>query len=222
MKRTVVFVFILTGGSLWAQGWDTIPRLPELYTQRLAQFKKEKATTGKILFLGNSLTQGADWRKLLGDSTVINRGIGGDITFGILNRLDEVTRFRPSKIFLLIGINDLSKGIPEDVVLENIFLIVSKIKRQSPTTKIFVQSILPVNPGFKNFPTGYDLHESVSTINAQLSKIATRFDYTFVDLYKNFLDGEGRLDVTLSTDGLHLTLSGYQRWIKVLKEGKYL
>lgn len=217
-----LFVFILAGGSVLAQTWDTIPRLPELYAQRLAQFKREKVANGKILFLGNSITQGADWKKLLNDSTVINRGIGGDITFGVLNRLDEITRLQPSKVFLLIGINDLSKGIPEDVVLENIFMIVSKVKRQSPSTKIFVQSILPVNPGFKNFPSGYDLRESVSVINAQLGKIGTRFGYTFVDLYKNFLDKEGLLDASLSTDGLHLNGAGYQRWVKVLKEGKYL
>ena len=201
-----------------ARTWDTLPRMIEHYQQKVAAFKKEKATTGKVLFLGNSITEGGNFKKLLKDSTIVNRGIGGDITFGILRRLDEVTRFQPSKLYMLIGINDLSKGIPEDVILENMFLIVAQIKKASPKTQIYVQSILPVNPSFKNFPKGYDVMEGISVINGQLSKISKRFGYTYIDLYKHFLDKDGNLDATLSNDGLHLNAAGYQRWIKVLKD----
>lgn len=201
-----------------ARTWDTLPRMIEHYQQKVAAFKKEKTTTGKVLFLGNSITEGGNFKKLLKDSTIVNRGIGGDITFGILRRLDEVTRFQPSKLYMLIGINDLSKGIPEDVILENMFLIVAQIKKASPKTQIYVQSILPVNPSFKNFPKGYDVMEGISVINGQLSKISKRFGYTYIDLYKHFLDKDGNLDATLSNDGLHLNAAGYQRWIKVLKD----
>ncbi len=62
--------------------YDTLPNLPEHYASRLAKFKVEKATRNHILFLGNSITEGGNWRKLLGDSTVINRGISGDNTLG--------------------------------------------------------------------------------------------------------------------------------------------
>lgn len=201
-----------------ARTWDTLPRMIEHYQQKVAAFKKEKTTTGKVLFLGNSITEGGNFKKLLKDSTIVNRGIGGDITFGILRRLDEVTRFQPSKLYMLIGINDLSKGIPEDVILENMFLIVAQIKKASPKTQIYVQSILPVNPSFKNFPKGYDVMEGISVINGQLSKISKRFGYTYIDLHKHFLDKDGNMDATLSNDGLHLNAAGYQRWIKVLKD----
>lgn len=201
-----------------ARTWDTLPRLVEHYQQKVAAFKKEKTTKTKILFLGNSITEGGNFKKLLKDSSVVNRGIGGDITFGILRRLDDVTRFQPSKLYLLIGINDLSKGIPEDVILENMFLIVTQIKKASPKTQVFVQSILPVNSSFKNFPKGYDVMEGISVINGQLSKISKRFGYTYVDLYKHFTDKDGNLDATLSYDGLHLNAAGYQRWVTVLKD----
>ncbi len=201
-----------------ARTWDTLPRMIEHYQQKVAAFKKEKTTTGKVLFLGNSITEGGNFKKLLKDSSIVNRGIGGDITFGVLRRLDEVTRFQPSKLYMLIGINDLSKGIPEDVILENMFLIVAQIKKTSPKTQIYVQSILPVNPSFKNFPKGYDVMEGISVINGQLSKISKRFGYTYIDLYKHFLDKDGNMDATLSNDGLHLNAAGYQRWIKVLKD----
>src|SRR3569833_2708989 len=87
--------------------YDTIPFIPEHTAQKLAQFKKEPITTGRIMFLGNSITEMGDWKKVLNDTTVINRGIGGDITYGILRRLKDVTDRQPSKVFILIGINDI-------------------------------------------------------------------------------------------------------------------
>jgi lysophospholipase L1-like esterase len=222
MKIAAAFVMVLVVLNCNAQNWDTIPVMPDHYKAKLADFKKQKATSGKILFLGNSITEMGDFKKLLGDSTVINRGIGGDITFGIMQRLDEVVRFKPSKLFLLIGVNDLSRHIPEDVILENMFLIVSRIHKESPNTKVFVQSLFPVNRSFKNFPKGYDVMESISVINTQLSKISTRFKYTYVDLYKEFTDKEGNLNAGYSFDGLHLNAEGYKLWIKILKDAKHL
>ncbi|MFZ6001982.1 MAG: GDSL-type esterase/lipase family protein [Bacteroidota bacterium] len=220
--RSIAFFLLAVVFAAHSQSWDSIPRLPEHYKKRTQLFAKEKASTGKILFLGNSITEGGDWKKLLGDSTVVNRGIGGDVTFGVLKRLDEVARFKPSKVFLLIGINDLSKGIPEEVVLQNIFTIVSELKTKSPGTTVFVQSLLPVNPSFKNFPAGYALNESVIAINTQLSKIEKKFGYTYIDIFKGFADKDGLMTTRFSTDGLHLNLAGYQHWVKMLKEAKYL
>ncbi len=67
------------------------PFIPEHTPQRIAQFNKEPIVTGKVMFLGNSITEMGDWKKVLHDSTVINRGIAGDVTYGILKRLKDVT-----------------------------------------------------------------------------------------------------------------------------------
>jgi lysophospholipase L1-like esterase len=221
--RDILFVllcFISFAG--YTQKWDTIPILPELYKQRVELFKKEPVVEGKIIFLGNSITQGGNWKQLLKDSTVINRGIGGDITFGVLGRLDDVMKRKPSKLFLLIGINDISKNIPDEVIMENIFSIVNKIRGGSPKTEIYVQSILPLNPTFEKFPANYDKAPQVMTLNAQLKKFADRLKYTFVDLYPKFSDKDNLLDVKYSTDGLHLNAAGYHHWVAILKELKYL
>ncbi|MEI9920593.1 MAG: GDSL-type esterase/lipase family protein [Bacteroidota bacterium] len=204
------------------QSWDTIPVLPQHYQEKLADFRQQKVTTGHILFLGNSITEAGDYKKLLGDTTVINRGIGGDITFGIINRIDEVTRFKPSKLFLMIGVNDLSKNIPENVVLQNIFAIVNLIHAGSPKTIVYVESILPVNPTVKDFPKGYDVDDRAVLINRELANMQKRVKYTFVDLHDKFSDVGGLLDPRYTTDGLHLNSAGYQHWLKILKEGKHL
>ena len=71
--------------------YDTIPFIPEHTPQRVAQFVKEPIVPGRIIFLGNSITEMGNWKKVLNDTTVINRGIGGDITYGILRRLKDIT-----------------------------------------------------------------------------------------------------------------------------------
>jgi lysophospholipase L1-like esterase len=222
-KLLLVMLMTVSMNALSQRAYDTIPNLPEHYIQRLEKFKKEQPANGKILFLGNSITEGGNWRRLLKDSTVINRGIGGDNTFGVLRRLDEVIKHKPSKIFLLIGVNDLSKNVPNEVIIENIFSIVGKIRTASPRTTIYVQSLLPLNPVVKNFPVNYGgKQEHVLEINKQLLKYGEALKYTFVDLHAAFLDKNNLLDARYTYDGLHLNASGYVHWVEYLKKEKFL
>lgn len=221
------FVILLIAGSSinsFAQkrGYDTIPNMPEHYWVRMEKFKKEAVVPGKIVFLGNSITEGGKWKLLLKDSTVINRGISGDNTFGLLARIDDIVKLKPSALFILIGTNDLSKKIPDEAVIENIFTIVSKVKAGSSKTKIFIQSILPVNETIEGFPKQFNNTIHINTINDQLARYATRMRYTYVDLYGKFIDSQGKLDAKYTHDGLHLNAVGYQRWVEVLKELKHL
>ena len=204
------------------KAWDTIPNLPQHYVERTKLFQKEKVITGKIMFLGNSITEGADWKKLLKDSTIVNRGISGDITFGVLNRTDDVIKRKPAKLFILIGINDLYKGIPDEVVMQNILTLVRTLKSRTPGTQIFIQSILPVNRSFKNFPKNYDKEDHIIIINEQLKKLSKHFGYTYIDLYNQFTNTSYQLEEKYSYDGLHLNATGYTRWVEILKSSKYL
>ncbi|MFN7258741.1 MAG: GDSL-type esterase/lipase family protein [Cyclobacteriaceae bacterium] len=200
------------------RNYDTLPNLPEHYTKRLAEFQKQPIVKGKVIMLGNSITEGGNWKKLLKDSTVINRGISGDVTFGVINRLDDIIKRQPSKVFLLIGINDLSRKTPDEVILENLFSIVSKIRSGSRNTEVFVQSILPTNETFKNFmPNFKGKASSILTINTQLQRYADKMKFTYVDLYSKFLDANGLMDAKYATDGLHLNELGYQHWVSILR-----
>lgn len=226
--RTVQKKFVLVYGLLlfalvaWGQERDTVPNLPEHYRTRLEEFRKEKTTQGKILFLGNSITEGGNWRKLLKDSSVMNRGISGDNTFGVLKRIDEVVRHKPAKVFLLIGVNDLSKNAASATVIENIFSIVSAIQTASPATRVFVQSLLPINPEVKNFPTQFSKPDQIVEINGQLSRYAETFKYTYVDIHSHFLNTAGRLEARFTYDGLHLNAAGYVHWVEYLKKNNFL
>jgi lysophospholipase L1-like esterase len=225
MKIALLLLSLAFTGSVFAQvkTYDTLPNMPEHYVARYQLFQKEPVATGRIIMVGNSITEGANWKALLKDTTVINRGISGDVTFGVLNRLKEITDRKPGKLFLLIGVNDLSRNTPDEVIIENIFTIAGKIHSQSPTTIIYIQSILPTNESFKNLSKAFTgKGEHITTINTQLKKYSEKLKYIYVDLYSNFLDADGRMDARFTSDGLHLNATGYDHWIEVLKKEKYL
>jgi lysophospholipase L1-like esterase len=202
--------------------YDTTTSMPEVRSSRLARFESEPVVPGRIIFLGNSITQGGDWAKLTGDSTVVNRGIGADVTFGLRTRLDDVTRRKPSKLFVLIGINDISKDIPDAVIASEYRMLIDSVRAQSPQTRIFVQSILPLNPTVKNFPQHYDKQPRVVSVNRLLRQMARETHATYIDLWPIFLDRQNHLDASLTGDGLHLNEAGYLRWVAFLKRKGYL
>jgi lysophospholipase L1-like esterase len=202
--------------------YDTLPNMVDHYKKRTAEFQNDPVVTGRIIFLGNSITEGGKWEQLLGDKTIINRGIGGDVTFGIINRLNDIIIRKPSKLFIMIGINDISKDFPDAVIVDNYKKIIQELKSKLPETKIFLQSLLPVNPSYPRFPQHYDKADHVISVNKHLQQLAIDENIVFINLYPLFLDAQGRMDVRYTFDGLHLNQEGYKVWSSFLKENKYL
>ena len=202
--------------------FDTIPYIMDHHNNRLALFAQEPQTTGGTLFLGNSITEGGPWPELLKEETIVNRGISGDITFGVLKRLDEIIERKPDKLFMLIGINDLSMDIPPPVVADNVRKILERLKAESPGTELFLQSILPLNEELDGFLQHFGKSEQVLVCNQLLYKVAAEAQVTFVNLYPYFLDDRQRLKEELTYDGIHLTRAGYEHWATHLQSLGYL
>ena len=203
------------------KSWDSSFR-PNNYQLKVDQFRSFPNSKKDIIFLGNSITAGTDWMELLGMNNVRNRGISGDITFGVLERLDEVTEGKPSKIFILIGINDISRNIPDSVILANYKKIIERIKKASPSTKIYFHTLMPVNNTFTQFKNHYNKDSHILNVNKGLRELAACEHITLIDLYPHFLDAEKKLDKKYTIDGLHLNAEGYKVWAGILKKGHYL
>lgn len=187
------------------------------YHQRRTLFEKLPDTRNEIIFLGNSITDGCEWSELFDNSRVKNRGISGDVTEGVLFRLDEVTRSQPQKIFLLIGINDLAGGIPKETVFGNIGKIAQQIRTSSPKTEVYIQSILPVNNSFAKFQGHTGKTEEVLWINQQLKQWCLNEGFIYVDLFFHFKCSDSNLmNPRYTNDGLHLTGDGYLLWRDVV------
>ena len=190
---------------------------PAAYKLRLDLFKRYPNSSKDIIFLGNSITQGVDWAELLQNPNCKNRGISGDITYGVLERLGEVTEGKPAKVFVLIGINDIEHNIPDTLIVNNYRRIIRQIKVASPKTKIYFHTLLPVNNEFTQFKKHYNKDEHIAFVNTELKKITEAEKITLIDLHPHFLDASNKLDKRYTQDGLHLNADGYQVWAGILK-----
>jgi lysophospholipase L1-like esterase len=186
--------------------------------QRASLFEVLPNTKNEIIFLGDSITDGNNWGEMFQDVRVKNRGISGDVTDGILERLDEVIESRPLKIFLMIGINDLAEGRTEDYVTSKIRRIVGVIKKKSPDTEIYLQSLLPVNKDFGMFKNYTNKTAEILAVNQGLKAFSSHHQITFVDLYSAFVCEGEKLNPKYTNDGLHLTGAGYLAWKSTIDE----
>lgn len=172
----------------------------------------------EIVFLGNSITENGDWNELFRNKNIVNRGIGGDVCWGLLSRLDEVVSSQPKFIFLMIGINDIGRSVPVEVIAHKTQEILWKIKEKSPSTKVYLQSVLPINEEIIWYSYMKNKSNAIIQLNEQLKSIAAKEKIQFLDLYSHFVDEKGNLKPELTADGIHLSASGYLLWRDLFKE----
>lgn len=184
------------------------------YPERIASFKKDPLKVGDIVFLGNSLTeQAGDWSRRLNNPTIKNRGIAGDVTYGVLQRLNEIWYYKPTAVFILIGINDMfNDSLSAKYIADNDIKIAEIIHSKSTNTKVYVQTILPT--------ANQNLVAKIKAVNDQLKSNAGSNTYTLIDLHSFFADDDDLIKKELTNDGVHLTEEGYNVWVSVVK--KYL
>ena len=185
------------------------------YRKVIKEFKINPLNYGDIVFLGNSITQGGkNWSKRLNYPNVRNRGIGGDVTDGVLARLNEINYFKPKAVFLLIGINDLwnnqSPNKPSaEYIGNNIIKIAQVISAQTPKTKIYIQTILPIEKE--------KYKKNILKVNEIIKSNEKENSYKTIDLYSIFANENGLIKKELSTDGIHLNEKGYDAWVDFIK-----
>ena len=191
------------------------------YYKRFLQFMDEPAITSKdIVMLGNSLTEGGgDWGKRLGKDNVINRGISGDEVMGVYDRLHQILPGKPAKLFLLIGVNDVSHDLSTDSIVYRIDQTLTRIQKESPDTKVYLQSLLPINESFNRYKRLTNKTYQIPEINARLDALAKEKKITFIDLFPLFVEkGTNVLRKELTNDGLHLNDKGYEIWVNAIKK----
>jgi lysophospholipase L1-like esterase len=102
------------------------------------------------------------------------------------------------------------------VILANYQKILEQIKAASPKTTVYVQTVLPTNNRFNNFPNHQNKTDKVQALNNGLKALAASHQVHLIDLYPEFLDAEQKLDKKYTNDGLHLLGAGYQHWKNIL------
>lgn len=206
MKKT-----LLTLCGLLLLATSAMADLPfRLY--RYDGFKTHKIDNQSIVFLGNSITNMHEWWEAFGNAHIVNRGVNGAESPIMLQHLEAVLVGHPDKIFFMMGTNDLgTSGMNSPAFVANsVRTALKRCKKESPTTKVYFQSILPCRAaGIKNVA-------HVPIVNDSIKKLCEEYGATYINLYDD-LTGIPT-DGNMSYDGTHLTMKGYRIWCKKIAE----
>ena len=175
-----------------------------------------------IIFIGDSIVEYYPLQELFGVAkTIVNRGIRGYQTRLLLENLDaHLYGDAVDQIVLLIGTNDIGKDVSMNDALDNLERVIQSIAREYPLSQIKLLSILPVNEGEKYKQTVYiRTNEKIKEWNQAYEALASAYmQVDFLPIYDSLTDAEGQLKSAYTTDGLHLSVTGYQALSEALKE----
>lgn len=168
-----------------------------------------------VVFLGDSLFDRYDLEEYYPDNKVVNSGIDGNTTRNILDDMtNRVYRYNPSKVFILIGTNDLHKDKSVDEISDNLREIVTKIKKNRKYSDIYVLSLLPINDSeedkIDHGIVGNRSNEDIKKINVEYKKICKEEKVNYIDAFEKLVDEDGNLDIDYTKEGLHLSDEGYE------------
>ena len=178
--------------------------MQEYYDAKIAMYEIENEKYNDyevdVAFLGDSLTDGYDLKRYYPQYLTLNRGIGGDTTFGLEKRLKvSVYDLKPKVAVMLIGANNF------DTMFDNYENILKGLGENLPKTKVVLLSLTSMGGewGKNNQKAAYN--------NVKIKLLAEKYGYEFVDLYSPLLNLEtGEIYAEYTTDGGHLTPAGYE------------
>jgi len=182
----------------------------EHYIERITSFSLSDAEEINIVMLGDSITEGINWNELLERDDISNQGIGEDTTEGFLNRVEYVYKLKPEMCFIMGGVNDLGKNIPIKNIMDNIAIIVSRLKENN--IKVIMQSTLYVS---KKWPFYKKRNKDIMKLNQQIKEYCNKYNVDYIDI-NQVVSQNGILQDKYTEDGVHLLENGYEKWKELI------
>lgn len=221
LKSLVIFIgasFMLLVGILLCVNEQEIIKL----NSRLERLERYTYNKESIVFLGDSITSRCYLDKYFPNYNVYNSGIAGNMTKDILDNMENrVFVYNPTKVFILIGTNDLVySGLDNDGIKNNIEEIINKIYEKNSNTKIYLESIYPVNNLLNKEIVETRTNDNIKNLNNKIEKICDNNKCTYINMYDNLTDKNGNMKRIYTVDGLHLNKIGYK--VVASKLTKYL
>jgi lysophospholipase L1-like esterase len=180
---------------------------------RIERFSLEFEHEVDNLFFGDSITEQWALDDFFPNHSILNRGIGGDQPAGLYMRLErDVFRFRPKRVFLLIGINVINRQ--QELIIAQICAIAEKIKASG--SEVVLASILPLRNGdeFNRF----QYMDKICAINGELGKWAKANGLIYLDYFSLMIGDDGQMiEEYAQADGLHVSIKGYVKMSQLIK-----
>ncbi|MEZ8235956.1 SGNH/GDSL hydrolase family protein [Vibrio splendidus] len=161
-----------------------------------------------LVMFGDSITEWAPWADIFRDISMVNRGLAGDTTTGMLRRIDTTLNVKPKLVCFMAGINDLAQGYDVDHIYQN-YIDMLKVWQENDI-RILVQSTLYVGSKLQG------LNSSVELLNSKISEYCSQQGIAFLDV-NSVLSPNKLLSNEYSCDDLHLNAKAYQAWAEVLQ-----
>lgn len=182
------------------------PHRKPLYTETQKIYAMYPGQYDYVMF-GDSITEWGKWQDMFPKISIGNRGIAGDDTAGMLDRIGDVERTGAKYVFIMAGTNDLTRKVQPEIIAENIIKMSRTL--QAKGIKVIFQSTIMAgkSKSFKN--------ENITIINNIIHEYAIKSKSTYLDLNKS-LAPDGVLNPEYTIDDTHLTASGYNLWQKIL------
>lgn len=194
----------------------------ERYADANRKVQPPNAKNPRVVFLGDSITDGWRLNEYFPDRDFINRGISGQITSQMLARFKaDVIDLHPEAVVILGGTNDLARGVPLTSI-ENNYQVLTDLARDYRIKVIFA-SVLPVSDYHKADNAAYERSVTrppifINALNDWIEKLCQQRGYTYVDYFNAVRDNRGMLQADLSDDGLHPNSKGYRVMAPVVLE----
>lgn len=167
-----------------------------------------------VVFFGNSITRGSDFRMYFPNAKIVNCGYPGDNLKGMLMRIPPVRHLNPKAVFAMGGINGLANQSIDD--FERLYHEFAQMLLDSiPQADIYLQSILPVNTEMKkDLDITPDKIIEANKVIKQFADVHERCYY--VDLFSVY-ESNGIMPPKLTRDGIHLFPHAYDRWAEKIR-----
>ena len=214
MRHCHKFIILLAASLIPAYASAESP----YWEQKTSLYELLPINGDDIVFVGNSITDGGEFAELFDMPNIKNRGISSDVVKGVEKRIGQILANPPAKIFLLIGINDISHNLSASQIASEYERLVARIRAEAPSTRLYLQSVMPVDNSFGRYKNLFGREKVIPDLNAKIREIAEKHDADYIDLWPALADPQtGRLRKEFTNDGLHLTGRGYKAWTEAIR-----
>ena len=204
----ILYCFLSVAANAQQKDWTQINR----YEQDNKRLSQEPNNGKRIVFLGNSITEG--WVNKHPDfftsNQYIGRGISGQTSYQFLARFrEDVINLHPALVIINAGTNDVAENTRpynEDYTFGNIVSLVELARANK--IKVILTSVLPAG-GFSWNPSITNASAKIQSLNAKIKEYAKVQKLPYVDYYSAFKNGDNALNQVYTQDGVHPTLEGY-------------
>lgn len=191
---------------------------PEMMTKRnnYTLLNQKYSVENQTVLLGDSITDFFNWYELFYDfskvsgQAVYNRGISGDTTDRLLERLhDNVLSIKPRNLVILIGTNDMNRNVPHSVTIENMESIIRETKKACPDVNLIIEAVYPINEKMRH-RSDKRSNKKIGNINNEYSRLCEKYNCVWLDFTNQLRDDKGNLKSEYTFDGLHINAQAYE------------